>query len=304
MNVSRSIAIPVILVGLAVFAYGVYQQSKTSAPSDQPERAVSIKASPSLTPVDSGVELSFEMPTIQMPPHAARGRVIHVRGDWPRRGQGTQTDPYRDLGPALCDLRPGDRLIIWPGEYLSPISVGEDCSPGTAERPIEVVMAAGAFFYGKEGLDIPIDEAGLSIGQSHWHFYNLTLEPHWMRPAIHIISGVSDVLIDDAHINKGVGDGVLIGQGASNIRVVNSHLHHLGTLRGSKRNFRDPTTAGVTIAEGVQDVALLNLQIHHMEGSAFQVFGPDGPVTSPEALTARGIIAEALNGTSLQGTWD
>lgn len=304
MNIPRFIAIPVILVGVGVFAYGVYQQGQTPMSSQAPSRVVSVQKLQDAGAIDAPVELSTEMPTIQMPPHEARGRVIHVRGEWPRAGEGTQTDPYHDLASALCTLRPGDRLIIWPGQYLSPISVGDDCQAGTADEPIEVVMSAGAHFYGKEGMEAPIDQPGLSIGQSHWHFYNLEVEPHWMRPAIHIQSGVRDVLIDDAHIMKGVGDGILIDEGASNIRVVNTHLHHLGTLRGAKRDFRDPSKSGVTIGLGVRDVALINLQVHHMEGGAYQVVGPTGLITASEALEALGIVVEGLNATLLHGNWE
>lgn len=304
MQIPRGAAVVVMAIGGLAIAYGIFSERQGAEQRERQPSTATVQTYQPISPADAPEVLSTEMLTIALPPHPAIGRTVHVRGEWPRRGSGTQEDPYRDLQPALCSLQPGDRLIIWPGRYLGPITIDGDCADGTTERPIEVVLASGALFFGKEGVEAPIDTPLLEVKRSSWHFVELELEPHWMRPAMLIGPNVSDIQVIGAHILKGVGHGIEIADGVSKVVIKDGHLHHLGTLRGAKRNFRDPSAAGVSVAADVTDIDLTGLVIHHMEGEAIWVWSiGDRRATDPE-LQARNISQSAIEARALLGRWD
>lgn len=304
MQIPRGAALLVILIGGLVVAYGMLSERQASEQRETPARTATVRSYQPIADADAPRVLSTELPIISMPPHPAIGRTVHVRNEWPRRGSGTQEDPYRDLESALCSLQPGDRLIVWPGRYIGPISIDGDCVDGTPEKPIEVVLASGALFFGKEGVEVPIDSPLLAVRRSSWHFIELELEPHWMRPAMLIGPDVSDIQVIGAHILKGVGHGVEISDGVSNVLVQGSHLHHLGTLRGAKRNFRDPEAAGVSVAGSAVGIDLSELVIHHLEGEAVRVWSAQGGEATERELQARNISQTGIQATALLGLWD
>ncbi len=304
MQIPRGGALLVILIGGLVVAYGMFSERQALEQRESSQRTATVRSYQSLSEDDAPQVLSTELPTISMPPHPAIGRTVHVRNEWPRRGSGTQEDPYRDLAFALCSLQPGDRLIVWPGRYLGPIFIDGDCVDGTPDKPIEVVLASGALFFGKEGVGAPIDTPLLAVRRSSWHFIELELEPHWMRPAMLIGPDVSDIQVIGAHILKGVGHGVEISEGVSNVVVQGSHLHHLGTLRGAKRNFRDPEAAGVSVAPSAVGIDLSYLVLHHLEGKAVRVWSVQGGEATESELQARNISQTGIDATALMGRWD
>lgn len=304
MQIPRGAAVVVMAIGGLAIAYGIFSERNVLEQHDSRPASATLQSYQPITPADAPRVLSTELPIISMPPHPAIGRTVHVRSEWPRRGSGTQEDPYRDLQPTLCSLAPGDRLIIWPGRYLGPITIDGDCVDGTMERPIEVVLASGALFFGEEGVEEPIDTPLLEVKRSSWHFIELELEPHWMRPAMLIGPNVSDIQVIGAHILKGVGHGIQIADGVSNVLVEDSHLHHLGTLRGAKRNFRDPRAAGVSVAASATDVRLNALVLHHLEGEAIWVWSTGDRQATEAELQARNISQSMIDASALQGRWD
>lgn len=304
MKIPRGAVVVVMAIGALAIAYGILSERDVREQRERQTPTSTIQTYQPITPADASEALSTALPPIALPPHLAIGRTIHVRGEWPRRGSGTQQDPYRDLQPALCSLEPGDRLIIWPGRYLGPMTIDGDCADGTTERPIEVVLASGALFFGKEGMEEPIDTPLLEVKRSSWHFIELELEPHWMRPAMLIGPNVSDIQVIGAHILKGVGHGIEIADGVSNVVVRDGHLHHLGTLRGAKRNFRDPRAAGVSVAASATDVRLNALVLHHLEGEAIWVWSTGDRQATEAELQARNISQSMIDVSALQGRWD
>lgn len=304
MQIPRAAAVIVMAMGMVAIGYGIVNQRATMQAHSEQNARIKVHSARPVDPDRGSMDLSTRMPTIVLPPHEALGRTIHVRGDWPNEGSGQQANPYQDLAYALCTLRPGDRLIVWPGRYDGPIEIGEGCSDGTPERPIELVMASGALFFGVEGLESPVDTPLLNVNRSYWHFYELELEPHWMRPTMRISADNTGIKIVGAHMLKGVGHGVEIQDGVSHVSITAAHMHHLGTLRGTQRDFRDPASAGVAISATASDILLEGLVMHHMEGSPVRALNPDGTPASVEVLAARGIRVGAISTSAMGGQWD
>ncbi len=304
MQIPRSAAFVVIAIGVVAMGYGIMAQR--AAMEGMPERGsrTTIHSTQPVVSDDQSQRLSTQMPLITLPPHEPLGRTIHVRNEWPTPGSGAQEDPYRDLPRALSALTPGDRLIVWPGRYNGPIDISKSYRDGTPDRPIEVVMAAGALFFGKEGMDAPIDRPLLTVDRSHWHFYELELEPHWMRPTMRLSENIQGITIVSGHMLKGVGHGVEIQDGVSDVLITDTHMHHLGTLRGAKRNFRDPEAAGVAIAPSASNIELMSLVMHHMEGAAVHALNADGTTASAEDLANRNIQLGQINASAMGGKWD
>jgi len=289
----------VIAAGVAVFAW-----SLRSGPEPVAAPAANALSVVSRVPVgtqDSG--LLGPIPQLELPEHNSRGRTLQVKGDHPTSGSGKPGDPWNDLQQALCRLQPGDRLLIWPGNYATPIAIDGDCIDGTPERPIEVVAAAGARIIGPD-IREPMDRPAMRVARSHWHFYNLEIEPQWTRPGVRLAPAVADIRLVGLHILKGIGSGVEISHGASEITISGGHLHHLGTLRGTRRDFRDPNTAGVVVAPGTSGIVISLTDIHHMEGAAVRVFDPDEYLQAPGLPAADGVVVEGVTSRALLGEWD
>lgn len=290
----------VFLAGLAVFIWSVSRNPDPDATGDPGSRDLRVV---SQVPVAERDGESAEGPLRpELPPHES-GRTFFVAKDVAGDGDGSRARPWTDLQYALCRLRPGDRLAITSGVYRAPFSIDGDCADGSPDRPIEVIAAGEVMLVGPDTRE-PIDRPTLTIARSHWRFRDLQIEPQWTRPGILVAAGTVDVKLRDLHMLKGIGDGIRIAHRASDIAIENIHLHHLGTLRGARRNFRDPDTAGVMIAPGTSRIRVSGAEIHHMEGDGIRVLAPDEYEAESGLPAARDVALEKVASRTLFGDWD
>jgi hypothetical protein len=292
----------VIAAGAGVFFWGVGQQTQREAAPDAERADVRVV---SRVPVedDDGAAQAVSAADFHGPAHAPRGRTWYVSADHPERGSGDRDDPWNDLQFALCELGPGDRLLIAPGTYPGTVAIDGDCSHGTPNRPIEVVAAPGASIVGPDTRE-PIDRATVHVARSHWHLYELEVEPQWTRPGVRLAPGVTGIRLVGFHVLKGIGSGIEIAHAVSDVVVDGGHLHHLGTLRGTQRDFRDPETAGVLIAPGTAAITVADVEIHHLEGDAVRVVAPEAYRAESGLPEARDVTVRGISGRALFGEWD
>lgn len=288
----------VVLAGLAVFLWGVYRNPEPASTGDAAPGGLKVV---SQVPV-AGSEADRDARPPELPDHEA-GPTYYVDQAAAEQGTGSWNRPWADLQQSLCRLRPGDRLAIVSGTYEAPVAVAGDCVDGSPRQPI-VVVAAGEVTLRGPDTRRPVDRPTLTLARSHWRIRGLKIEPQWSRPGILVSSGTVDVELSDLHMLKGIGDGVRVAHGAGDITIANAHLHHLGTLRGAQRNFRDPDTAAILIAPGTTRITVSGVVIHHMEGDAVQIVSPDRYEAQAGLPEARDVVVENVASRMLFGEWD
>ncbi|MBT8420440.1 MAG: right-handed parallel beta-helix repeat-containing protein [Gammaproteobacteria bacterium] len=201
------------------------------------------------------------------PPPATGTHYVKPRA--PNGGDGSSEHPFNALQHALCVLRPGDRLVMRVGDY-GPVSVAGDCVDGTAERPITVVADQSAALTGKAP-EVPV----LDIQRAFWRFEQLEIMPDRRGPIAVRIQGkeTHHIEIVDAHIHKGGGNGISISDGAHDITIQGTHIHHIGDPRGEKARFH---AAALLLTPDVRGVLLTGSDVHHIRGEhPFQLVGTE-----------------------------
>lgn len=289
----------VALAGVAVFVWSVSRDPDPASGAGVGESALDLV---SQVPLAEREDEDVRSLPPELPGHDA-GRTFYVGNGAAGEGDGSGARPWTNLQAALCRLRPGDRLAIISGTYEAPLSIDGECLDGAPARPILVVGAGEVTLVGPDTRE-PIDRPTLTIARSHWRFRGLKIEPQWTRPGILVAPGTTDVALAGLHVLKGIGDGIRIAHGANDVSIEDVHLHHLGTLRGAQRDFRDPATAGILIAPGTSGIRISGAEIHHLEGDAIKVLAPEEYEGASGLPEARGVVIEGVVSDALFGEWN
>jgi hypothetical protein len=203
---------------------------------------------------------------LELPPAIARTVYVKSRAQEP--GDGSAERPWADLQAAFSELRPGDRLVILPGNYDGPFLIDDRCSEGTEQAPIEVWGKINAT------LRIRSEQPVLTVQKAYWHLIGLEIIPGKKGSAALVISGdgARGVRYDRGHARDGWGDGIIIGPGASDITITGSHLHHFGHDRFNLE------ASTITIYPGTRDIVIEHNNIHNMPGEPIRVITPEEAV--------------------------
>jgi nitrous oxidase accessory protein NosD len=194
------------------------------------------------------------------------GRTFFVSPAGPAAGNGGEKRPWKELQAALKSLRPGDRLVLLPGEYLGPFRVDETCRDGTAEAPIQVIGRERAVLRSFER------SAVLSVAKAHWIFQGLQIAPgvSSQAPGFATVGlDAHDIVFDRGSVSDGRGPGVLIASGSRRVTISNSRIHN---FRGGGPRW----SHGVLIYSQTGEIQLAGNALHDNEGSSVFVEGARG----------------------------
>lgn len=219
------------------------------------------------------------------PPQMSGEGIYYVRTGAQGEGErdGSFENPWQDLQQALCRLAPGDTLVVQRGGF-GEVSVDERCVGGTPQAPIKV------YFSSETGL-AQSDEgapATLVVSQPHWFFYGIQMTLGDARTGVIIAPGTQGVLLESMKISGGTGVGVFVGEGATDITIARSHIHHIGiNASGDDTDPEAVASAAVVLARGGRGIRLLENKFHHIGGESLFVLpaliGPDGSDLIPAA---------------------
>ncbi len=251
-----------------------------------------------------------DQPRITVPDEPPSGSVYHVKAKATGQGNGSKLRPWNNLQHALCMLRPGDRLLIWPGGYEAPVAIDGECVDGTAERPIEVYSSDHAYLAGKkrtradeknaDGSDSwrPVKGAVMLIARSHWKIAGFEVQPNWNAIGIEIGPNVTGIELDSLHLWGAIGDAISVRHGSSNILLEKMHIHHVGSLEGKSQGYFDGQAAAIRIAPGVSGLTARAIKTHNIAGKAVQIISPEDYPAVTGLQPANGLeldVAERAN---------
>ncbi|MGH9443468.1 MAG: right-handed parallel beta-helix repeat-containing protein [Thermoanaerobaculia bacterium] len=182
-------------------------------------------------------------------------RTFYVSVESPAGGDGSEKRPWKDLQFALTRLQPGDRLVVIPGIYEGPFTIGKDCRDGTKEAPIQV-YADDAFLKSSSGADV------LTVERPFWQFWEVQIALLHSRGSGFVTKGPAahDIAVDQSHIYEGEGPAVRFEAGSSRITLSSCHIHQ---------------GRGVEIDTGTRDITIVADHIHHNSGTSLTIGAGD-----------------------------
>jgi len=191
-------------------------------------------------------------------------RLRYVSADAAAGGDGSADHPWNNLQEALCQLIPGDRLLLTPAVYEGSFRIGSSCHGGTADAPIQV-FARHAFLKPRGDGDV------LTVEQPHWQFWEVQIALLHSSVAGFVTrgAGAHDIAVDQSHIYEGKGPAVRLAAGSSRITISNSHIHQ---------------SRGIEIEAATRDITITTSHIHHNFGTSLTV-----GIAAPDAPPAEGI---------------
>lgn len=305
----KFIGITLLLAGFAVLALFVMANLvRQDRQAEEGQVTVRVTETRDLDPYGSGGIGRGDAPRIILPTTAGSGRLFHVSGDEGPPGDGSRERPWRTLTEPLCRLLPGDRLVVLAGSFDGPVRIGDECSHGAPDKPVEV------YFHGDVALrGGATQRAGaqpvLEIDRSHWTVAGLQVLPGRSDTAIAIAPGVEGVTLDSVKINRGAGVGVRIGHGAADIELFELHVHHMGlpaedSVDGSDQFEKaELPGAAVMIEPGAKSVRILESKFHNIRGEMVRVIAPEDFESAPDLLPADYHIDEETYLSGQQDPW-
>lgn len=193
-------------------------------------------------------------------------RILFVEPAGGPQGDGSARSPWRDLQSALEALRPGDRLVLLPGDYIGPFLIDETCRDGAPQAPIQVFGREAAVL--RASGKAPV----LTIARSHWTFRQVHIVPGISSSSPGLMTaGLSahDLLFDGGSVGEGRGPGIVIGSGSRRVTISNSRIHH---FRGGGPKW----SHGVLIYSQTGELTLAGNTMHDNEGSSVFLEGARG----------------------------
>ena len=145
------------------------------------------------------------------------------------RDRAPRKTPGGDFSTRWTNWARGIDLSFWAGRYHGPLIIGR--RSGTSDSPIEVLFTKDAILVGASEAgtcDTPV----LQAEGEHWHLFDLTLTPQFCPSGLRVVEPAKHVDLFSPHIYGGVGMGVVVESGASEVNIFEPHLHHLANLEG------------------------------------------------------------------------
>ncbi len=218
-------------------------------------------------------------------------RSVFVSPEAAPGGDGTRMRPWRDLQAALEALGPGDRLVLLPGSYDGPITVGEACRDGAEGSPVQVVAEDGAV------LRAHGDGAVLTVARGFWSFRGIVIEPGRSTSfsGVHLAPAARDVVFDLGRLRGGKGPGIGIASGAQRITI--SRCDISGFWRGGAK-----VSHGILVNARVHELTVAGNAIHNNQGCGIFVAGPRGKGKGMASFIEKlAIIGNTFHGDGMHG---
>ncbi len=192
-------------------------------------------------------------------------RSVFVEPQAAPGGDGTRARPMQELQASLESLGPGDRLVLLPGSYEGPFTVGDACRDGDEGSPVQVVAEEGAV------LRAHGDGAVLTVARGFWSFRGIVIEPGGSTSfsGVHLSPAAHDVVFDLGRLRGGKGPGIGIGQGARRITI--SRCDISGFWHGGAK-----VSHGIQVNARVHELTVAGNTIHNNQGCGMFVAGPRG----------------------------
>ena len=299
MAIQRQKFVGVVLLGIGITALVIAAFQFNASRSKAGIVPLDIRPIQGINPQADG---PGDAPRITVPGTPAPGQTHYVWARAKPHGDGSWKRPFNDLQESLCALQPGDRLLVMGTRYEGPFEIGKDCSDGTEAMPIEVYFADDALVHNpvvREATELPV----LTIDRHWWVIAGIEIQPLWYLSGILVGPNARHIRIESAHIKSGLGRGIDISPGASDILIQDSHLHQLGTLEGRSGEWPKGQGAGVRIAPGTSRISVLGTQIHNVLGKPALVISPEEYASLPGLQPASDIVIEASGFQENQRKW-
>lgn len=220
-----------------------------------------------------------------MPPQTSGAGIYYVRTDKKMEGggDGSQDNPWQDLQQAVCSLKAGDILVVQRGAF-GQIVVDDRCQAGTPKAPIKVYFSSEAGI-SQNDAEAP---ATLVVSQPYWFFYGIQMTLGEGKTGVIVSPDNRGVLLESLKVSGGSGVGILVGEGATDITIARSHIHHIGiNAAGENAVPGAVASAAVVLARGGRGIRLLENKFHHIGGDPVYAFpaliGADGGELFPAA---------------------
>ena len=239
-----------VLAGaLALSLLPVMASPPAPVPSVEPPVTLAGKPFPAVTPYGSGLAAP------------RRTRFVAAARE---NGDGTEARPWNSLPAALCDLSPGDRLLVRKGKYAGDLRIGGSCRNGTPGAPIQVI------FEPKTTVEPGPDGAALVIRKAHWQIAGLVMRlensPH---AGISIEgAGAHDVTLESARLSGGAGPSVLISGSSARIAIANTQIAKANLMSAGAES------VGIRIEAGARNVSVINCRLHENPGGSVRIDSP------------------------------
>lgn len=252
--------------------------------AEEEEREANKANEPELLHVQPSIRLDgapFPKKITYEPSFLEARRLRYVSSDAAAGGDGSLEHPWKDLQEALCQLVPGDRLLLTPAVYEGSFRIGPNCHGGTAERPIQI-FARHAFLKPRGDADV------LTVEQPFWQFWELQIALLHSQSAGFVTRGAEahDIALDQSHIYEGRGPAIRLAAGSARVKISNSHIHQSG---------------GVEIEAGTRDITIIASHIHHNFGTSLTIGGGEEAGAPPaEAIEIVGNRFQNDHGSGLR----
>jgi len=258
--VRKIIAVAMILAGAGWLALVMYANHTQQQRASQRLPIVMLEETTSLKESIHAFFLASDGLNSPLPESLVDPSIRYVSQS-AQAGDGSRASPWNDLQFALCQLQPGQTLMVLEGDF-GPLLVDQDCSAGTEVATIDVYFSRASRLIGAEGPDA----AMLDLRQPHWSIYGLEAILSHQQTGVSIAPGNSNIYLEALKIRGGSGQGVRIGFGARDVKVHRSHIHHIGiNAQGTAADASSQAVSAAVVMEpGVRNISITESKFHHI----------------------------------------
>jgi parallel beta-helix repeat protein len=156
-------------------------------------------------------------PATTAPPADDATSYVDPQGD--DEAAGTMAAPWRTLGRAVEELRPGDVVLVRSGTYAENVDIARG---GTGAEPVTVRAFPG---------EQPLLTGRLKVAADHVRVSGLIVEgrtPTNPTDVAVYVSGAVDVQLIRNEIRRAGQSGIFVGDGSSRTQIVSNWIHDNG----------------------------------------------------------------------------
>jgi parallel beta-helix repeat protein len=207
------------------------------------------------------------------------GAAYYVDPQGDDEAPGTAAGPWRTLGRAVRDLRPGDTVLLRSGTYAENVDVAHG---GTDASPVTIRAAPG---------ERPRLTGRLKVGADHVRVSGLVIEGRTSTNPTDVavyVSAADDVRLVRNEIRRAGQSGVFVGDGSTRTQIVSNWIHDNG------RN--DLLDHGIYV-EDAADTLIANNVVGANVGYGIQLY----PNADDSVVTQNTVVRNGRSGVIVGG---